>query len=323
MKMDSVTPADLGRSVIAVPPLARDAAGRISDRENRRLVAHLRQGGVSTVLYGGNANLYHMDDEDFEALLDALPDWVDEETWVIPSIGPTYAQLLRRARSVGERGYPTAMALPFSGPATAEGTASGLRHAADALGAPLVLYVKWEGYLPVDLVRSLVDDGVVCGIKYAVVRDDPSTDAYLESLVDAVGTDVLVSGIGERPAVVHLRDFGLAGYTSGSVCVAPEASMELLRALHEARYDLAEGLRERFLLLEDLRDGFGPIQVLHAAVREAGIADTGPIPPLLSEISDDVRRRVRAAATELLEKERKPAASVRQGKRTHEHERTT
>ena len=310
MKTDSVTPADLGRSVIAVPPLARDEAGRISDRENRRLVAHLHEGGVSTVLYGGNANLYHIGEEDFEALLDALPEWVDDAAWVIPSIGPTYGQLLRRARSVRERGYPTAMALPFSGPATPAGTATALRHTADALDAPLVLYIKWDGYLPVDSVRELVDDGVVCAIKYAVVRDEPASDPYLDALIDAVGTSPIVSGIGERPAIIHLRNFGLTGFTSGSVCVAPSGSTALLAALREGRFDDAEDLRERFLPLEDLRDGYGPIQVLHAAVREAGIADTGPIQPLLSEVHDDVRRRIATAATALLETARTHGADA-------------
>ena len=43
MKTDAVTAADLGRSVIAVPPLAREAAdGAVSAEENRKIVGLAR-----------------------------------------------------------------------------------------------------------------------------------------------------------------------------------------------------------------------------------------------------------------------------------------
>jgi len=309
MKTDAFTLADLAGSVLAVPPLARDASMRISAPENRRLLDHLRRGGVTTVLYGGNANIYHIEDDAYEALLDALPQWVDDATWVIPSVGPSYGSLVQRARMVGARGYPTAMALPFQGPSTPDGTATGLRRAAEALGAPLVLYIKWDGYLPPTLVGELVDDGTVGAIKYAVVRDDPSRDEYLSALLDAVDAGRIVSGIGERPAVVHLTEFGLPSFTSGSVCVAPAASTSLLRALAGGERVEAETIRELFLPLEDLRDAHGPIQVLHHAVTEAGIADMGPMLPLLSSLSDDLRRRVGDTASKLLEAEHERAGT--------------
>lgn len=304
MKTDPFTPTDLAASVLAVPPLGRDASMRLSAEENRRLLTHLRGGGVTTVLYGGNANIYHIDDKQYEALLDALPDWVDDATWVIPSIGPSYGQLIQRARMVRSRGYPTAMALPYQGPATPEGTATGLRQAAEALEAPLILYIKWEGYLPPHLVEELIEDGTVGAIKYAVVRDDPARDDYLSALLQHVDASRVISGIGERPAVIHLEEFGLPSFTSGSVCVAPAASMSLLRAIVDGRRSEAEAIRRRFLPLEDLRDAHGPIQVLHHAVTEVDIADMGPFLPLLSSLSDDLRRRIREAATTLLQAER-------------------
>ena len=304
MKTDAFSLTDLASSVLAVPPLARDASMRISAHENRRLLGHLRGGGVTTVLYGGNANIYHIEDDQYEELLDALPEWADDATWVIPSIGPSYGSLVQRARMVRARGYPTAMALPFQGPSTAEGTATGLRKAAEALGAPLILYIKWDGYLPPGLVGELVDDGTVGGIKYAVVREDPARDDYLSALLDDVDPARIVSGIGERPAVIHLAEFGLPSFTSGSVCVAPAASTSLLHALTRGQRSAADEIRELFLPLEDLRDAHGTIQVLHHAVTESGIADMGPILPLLSSLGDDLRRRVRDAASALLETER-------------------
>lgn len=303
MKTSPVTPDALQGSVLSVPPLARDANLEIAPEPNRRLLRHLEAGGVTTHLYGGNANVYNIDMRQYRALLEALPEWVGAESWVIPSIGPSYGQMLDQADVVRELGYPTAMALPSTGPATQAGTATGVRKAAERAGRPLILYLKWDGYLPAQLVAELVADGTVCAIKYAIVRDDPARDDFLRSLVDSTDPARIVSGIGERPAVVHLRDFGLHAFTSGSVCVAPRQATGLLRALHEGRFADAEAMREAFLPLENLRDGIHPVRVLHDAVTEAGIADMGPVLPLLSNLDPSERSQVRSAALALRNRE--------------------
>lgn len=308
MKRTPVSTTDLRRSVLAVPPLARDAAYDIDGTQNQRLLRHLEDGGVRTLLYGGNANLYNISHGQYRHLLEALPTWAGEDTWVIPSIGPSYGQLLDQVEVVRDLDYPTVMALPLGGPATPEGTATGLRKTVERLDRPIVLYLKWEGYLPTELVASLVDDGLVCAIKYAIVRDDPAKDDYLRDLLSVVDPDLVVSGMGERPAVVHLRDFGLHAFTSGSVCIAPRQSTSLLAALHEGEYDEAEKVRERFLPLEDLRDGVHPIRVLHDAVTEAGIADMGPILPMLSNLDGEALASVRRAASDLLASEDRASA---------------
>lgn len=303
MKFGPVTPADLRGSVIAVPPLANDADHALNPTENERLLRHLEAGGVTTALYGGNANIYNIGQAQYRQLLESLPKWAADDTWVIPSVGPSFGQMMDQIEVVREMGYPTAMALPLGAPATQVGTATGLRKAAERLGRPIVLYLKWDGYLSVDLVASLVDDGLVCAIKYAIVRSNPLKDDYLSQLLEMVDPSIIVSGIGERPAVVHLRDFGLQAFTSGSVCVAPRQSTALLHCLHGRQYDEAESLRERFLSLEDLRDGIHPIRVLHDAVTESAIATMGPILPLLSNLVGEERNRVREAARELLASE--------------------
>jgi dihydrodipicolinate synthase/N-acetylneuraminate lyase len=123
--------------------------------------------------------------------------------------------------------------------------------------------------------------------------------------VDAVGADLIVSGIGEQPAVPHLRTYGLAGFTSGCVCVAPKLSMDVLRALRSGDYATADRIREIFRPLEDLRNSINPIRVLHAAVSLAGIARTGPILPLLSEVGEQHVPAIRDAARALLDAETK------------------
>src|SRR3989442_12380015 len=101
-------------------------------------------------------------------------------------------------------------------------------------------------------VARLVDDGVCAGVKYAVVRDDPSRDAYLEALLSRVDRKFVISGIGERPAVVHLRDWNLPGFTTGSGCIGPRLSRMLFAACAQQDFDQAETLRDEFIPLEDL-----------------------------------------------------------------------
>ena len=135
--------------------------------------------------------------------------------------------------------------------------------------------------------------------KYAVVREDPARDAYLSALLQSVDSNRVVSGIGERPAIVHYRDFGLKSFTSGSVCVAPRGSMRLLHLLAAGRYGEAESVRQHYLGLEDCRDGISPIRVLHDAVTLSGVADMGPMLPLLTGISSAERERVAPVAQAL------------------------
>ena len=50
---------DLARSVLAVPPLARRADLTLDHAANRALIRHIERGGIATLIYGGNANLYN------------------------------------------------------------------------------------------------------------------------------------------------------------------------------------------------------------------------------------------------------------------------
>ena len=304
MKTTAVTPADLSASVIAVPPLARHPDLTLNREANRSLVRHLDAGGVTTLMYGGNANFYHLPVSEYAATLDFLEEAAPAATWIIPSAGADYGKLMDQAAILRGRAFPTAMALPFGKPSNDPGVATALRKFADAFGRPIVAYVKEEGFIEPATVGSLVRDGVVCAIKYAIVRKDPAPDAYLDALLQHVDREIVISGIGERPAIVHLRDFGLKSFTSGSVCVAPRGSTRLLAALKARRYEEAEQLRSAYIALEDERDARGPIRVLHDAVTLAGIADMGPLLPMISNLAPSERPAVQATATALLAHDR-------------------
>lgn len=302
MQTSPMTAETLRRSVVSVPPLARHADLSFNKEENLKMIRHLEAGGISSLLYGGNANFYHIRLSEFESLLSELAELAGPDSLVIPSVGPSYGMMMDQAKIVAKTDYPTVMILPQQGITTSAGVATGIRHFVEAAGKPALLYIKFDGYLDVADVRKLVDDKLISVIKYATVRTDTSQDDYLTKLVDVVDPKQIMSGIGEQPAIIHLRDFKLGGFTSGCVCVAPKLSMDMMHAIHAGEYDKAESIRQTFEPLEDLRNGINPIRVLHEAVRLAGISNTGPALPLLSNLESEHHAAVEKAAKELLAK---------------------
>lgn len=300
MNTNSITPETLAASVISVPPLARNSDLSLNAAENERQVRHLEAGGVTTLLYGGNAILYHMALTEYADFVDMLADIAGGETLVIPSVGPAYGMMMDQASILRDMPFPTAMILPTRDVVTAAGVATAVRHFVEKVNRPAVLYIKNDGFIDVARVKQLMDDGLLSWIKYAIVRDDTAKDDYLRELVDAVGPSRIVSGIGEQPAITHLRDFGLTGFTSGCVCVAPRLSKQMLRAIKGGDFAKAEKIRGIFAPLEELRNAVNPVRVLHTAVTLSGIAAMGPLMPLLSEVSEPDAVAIAAAAKQLL-----------------------
>jgi dihydrodipicolinate synthase/N-acetylneuraminate lyase len=300
MNTNTMSPGTLAGSVIAVPPMARDADLKLCTEGNAKIIRHLEDGGVRTLLYGGNAVFYHIALAEYADTLAMLQENAGADTTVIPSVGPAFGTSLDQAAVLRDFDFPSTMVLPARDIATPAGIATGIRKFAEAYGKPIVLYIKFDGYLEPEHAKALVDDGVVNWIKYAIVREDTANDEYLRELVDMVDPQQIVSGIGEQPAIIHLRDFGVQSFTSGCVCIAPSLSMKMLAALKAEDYETAESIRRTFEPLENLRNAINPIRVLHTATAEAGIANTGPILPLLHEVTDHERANIAVAARELL-----------------------
>lgn len=296
----------LTRSVLAVPPLARTKEYALDETQNTKLIRHIEAGGIRTLLYGGNANFYHISLSEYDQVLWYLAGAVDPQTLVIPSAGPAYGTLIDQAKILRRHRFETAMVLPQQGITTPQGVEEGIRRFVQAAGIPALLYIKHEGYIEPENVKRLAGEGLICGVKYAIVRSDPAKDEYLQNLVGLVDPKIIISGIGEQPAITHMRYFGLVGFTSGCVCIAPGLSARMLAAIQDNDFARAERIRQIFKPLEDLRNSINPIRVLHEAVRLAGIADTGPLLPLLSNLPESEHARVREIARVLLEKEAMP-----------------
>ncbi|TWU24245.1 5-dehydro-4-deoxyglucarate dehydratase [Novipirellula galeiformis] len=300
MQTAPFSPAQLRESVIAVPPLARDDSLKIDRAENAKLIKHLEAGGIRSLLYGGNAVFYHVRLAEYESLLQMLADETADDTVVVPSLGPAYGFAMDQVEVLRQFDFPTAMLLPARDIVDQAGIASAVRRIAESYGKPLVLYLKFDRWLDVDLIRKLESDGVISWVKYAVVRQDPAQDDYLNELLDTFPAERIISGIGEQPAIVHVRDFGVAGFTSGCVCVAPAKSMEMMRAIQSGDFETAESIRKWFEPLEDLRNEINPIRVLHHAVTGAGICNTGPLLPMLSELSADQIAKIARVAKQMV-----------------------
>jgi dihydrodipicolinate synthase/N-acetylneuraminate lyase len=287
MRSTALTTSDL-QGVFPVPPLCRrQDTGAPDFTESSKIVSHIAAGGIRNFLYGGNAFLYHITLAEYESLAAWLND-TPSDYLMIPSAGPSFGRAMDQAPLLRRYRFPCVMLLPCADPRDAAGLERGYRAFADAAETPLIVYLKDEGNFGankeagLDAVARLVRDGVCVAIKYAVVRDDPRDDAYLEALLARVPREHVISGIGERPAIAHLRRFGLPGFTTGSGCVAPALSRQLFELCGAGDFEAAQAVREQFLPLEDLRDLWGPARVLHSATQLAGIASTGPIAPYVS-----------------------------------------
>jgi dihydrodipicolinate synthase/N-acetylneuraminate lyase len=300
MNVSPILESEFASTVMAVPPLARRPDLTLDVEENRKLIRHMEAGGIGTLLYGGNANLYHVAVSEFRELLDMLADLTGPNTRVIPAIGPDFGKMQDQARILAQTAYKTAMVLPLAGFTTPAGVEAGLTRIVDTAGIPLTLYIKSEEYVDVDTLARLVDRGTLIAVKYAIVREDPTNDPYLHRLLQSVPKSKVVSGMGERPALVHVRDFGLAAWTTGSGCIAPKAVMALLAAAKAGRAEEAQRIYDAFMPLETLRDNISLIRVLHDAVTLTGIGNMGAHLPLLSGVPEADLPAIGQAAKELL-----------------------
>jgi dihydrodipicolinate synthase/N-acetylneuraminate lyase len=295
-------------AIYPVPPLARkrDSRRSLDFAQNEKILRHLQKNGVTSVVYGGNAFLYHVTLAEYHELIDWAGGFAREFS-IIPAVGPSYGRAMDQAPLIRKHHFPSVLVLPCGDPRDAAGLETGLRDIAEACGVPLSVYVKHEAdFGPdrdagLDVIGRLLDSKVCSSIKYAVVRKDPKEDEYLTGLLRRVPADRVISGIGERPAIVHLRDWNLNGFTTGSGVLAPRLSLALLDACRRKDYPKAEEIRQAFLPFEDLRDAWGAAQVLHSGIEAAGLAETGPVPPFMSELPAARLEQVRPVARALME----------------------
>lgn len=298
-----LSPEDFARSVVAVPPLALDDHGHFATDANRRVLSHIADGGIATVLYGGNANIYHFGAKLFREALEGVFAVCPEEVEILFSIGPDFGKAMDQADELKAAGVGNALLLPMAFPSDGAGVVAGARQLAEKLGFALVLYVKRDAYLAPEALQALIEEGTVSYVKYAVERRDPSEDPYLDAIIDAVGADKVASGMGETPIADHIGRRGMSTFTSGAVCIAPAASNALLSLYRMGRMDEAAELAAPFLEFERRRAELGGTSVLHDSMGIAGIAECGPLTPLVANLDDGARKTLAPVIDRLLDAE--------------------
>lgn len=295
-----LSPEDYARSVVAVPPLALDDDGHFAADANRRVLSHIADGGISTVLYGGNANIYHFGAGLFREALEGVFAVCPENLDILFSIGPDFGKAMDQAEDLKDVGIKNALLLPMAFPSDSAGIVAGARQLAEKLGFGLVLYIKRDAYLAPEALQTLIGEGTVSYVKYAVERGDPAQDPYLDAILDAVGVDKVASGMGETPVADHIGGRGMSTFTSGAVCIAPAASNALLSLYRAGRTDEAADLAAPFLEFERRRAELGGTSVLHDSMGIAGIAECGPLTPLVTNLDDDARKSLAPVIERLL-----------------------
>ena len=104
------------------------------------MIQHLEAGGITNILYGGNANFYHIAPSEYAEALHMLQDNTGTDTWVIPSAGPTFGVMIDQARVLREFAIPTAMDLHMSGLMTFDGVEEGFKRLSMPPENPLYLH---------------------------------------------------------------------------------------------------------------------------------------------------------------------------------------
>lgn len=295
---NTLSPTDYARSVVAVPPIALMSDGTVAREANRDLMAHVADGGIRTLLYGGNANLYHYGTAMLREALAVLTEGQPEGTTLVFSIGPDFGKAMDQVEDMRRAGITNVMMLPMAFPADPRGIAEGVRRIADKLGAGLVLYIKREQQVDAIDVGRMVEEGAVSFVKYAVERSTPREDAYLDALIAAVGRERIASGYGETPILDHIGKRRMSTFTSGAVCIAPAASNALLQRLR-AGSDVSRAL-EPFLEFERQRARIGGTKVLHDGITMTGLADCGPQLPFVSSLTDEEFEAIRPSVNALM-----------------------
>ena len=142
MDTKPLTAETIAQSVWAVPSLARSDNGQLNQQENEKIIRHIEQGGISTLLYGGNAIFYHLTLKEYREALQLISETAAEQTLVIPAIGPAYGTMLDQIDILNDFAFPTAMVLPQRDVLTSAGLATGIRNVVEKFGKPIVLYLK-------------------------------------------------------------------------------------------------------------------------------------------------------------------------------------
>lgn len=218
---------------------------------------------------------------------------------VVPGIAhelPVAVELARSAEGLGADGL---LLMPRSQPhASSLGMAAYWRRILDATFLPGVVYKK---RLPDDgILLEVIADSRVVACKYG----DTDLSRFATTVAAAPTETVWICGSAERYAPFFAAA-GATGFTSGLANFAPDLSIGMQQALVAKDFDRAMGVREVCLEFESIRamhdDEFN-VSAVKAALQAVGLL-AGEVRPPLREVDAATRRRIRAVAQQMVDRE--------------------
>jgi len=289
----------LAGKVLADLPMALHADLSVNGEATLRLIAHVRAGGIAALLIGSNANLQAFGLAQFAAAVEIAAEAARHGP-VVLGIGPELGRTLDQAPLIERAGLANLLLLPVLAPADTHGTADGIRHIADRLGRGVTVDLVRDNHLRPVTLRKLAEEGAVTAVRYGVPMPNPGDDGYLDRVIEVMGPERVIGGLGETAIMDHLAVRRLAGFSSGAAALVPGRIRAIVEAIAAGAPGEARRLLAPVLELERVRAMLGPIQVLHDAVSHAGIAPMGPQMPMLSRVKDKYRAEMAAALAALI-----------------------
>ncbi|WP_049565626.1 dihydrodipicolinate synthase family protein [Streptomyces sp. SBT349] len=284
--------------VVAIPVSPFDARDRLDRDVYRALIRRLLDGGVRAVTPNGNTGeFYSLTPEERRVEVELTVEETGGAAQVIAGVGLEVPTAVAAARHAAEAGAGLVMVhQPVHPYVSLDGWLAYHRAIAEA--------VPELGVVP--YVRSASIDGAtiarlgdacpnVIGVKYAV--PDPVRFA---TVARAAGRErfVWVAGLAELSAPPYFA-CGATGFTSGLVNVAPQVSLDMLRALRAADYPAAMRVWDLIRPFEELRaenQSANNVTVVKEALSALGLCGRAIRPP--SSVLPEAQRAAIATIVE-------------------------
>lgn len=252
MELDALRSRLAGVAAVTITPFADDLA--LDEPGLRRVVRHLDDGGVDTIVAcGGTAEYYALTPQERRDVARIVLD-ESRDTPVIVSVGLDAAGASIAAKEAEADGAAGIMVhQPIHPYIHAEGYAEYYRTICGAVSIGVVAYVR-DPNVSTELLAEIAGIENVVGVKYAV-NDVRRFGAIVEQLAGDVEV-TWVCGTAEAWAPFFWLA-GATGFTSGIANFAVHESLALRDALRAGDVESIRALWQRLRPVEDLRARWG------------------------------------------------------------------
>jgi 4-hydroxy-tetrahydrodipicolinate synthase len=296
-----------GISGIHITPYSQD--GDLNELVLRQVVRRIAEAGIHNIVSGGNTGEFFSLTFDEVVCLQAVAlEAMGTNAVRTAAVGRSLSEAMATGRQAIAAGAEALMIHhpldPFAAPSAQSAYFLSI---AEAATVPVMAYLRSDALPIADLVR-IASHPNVAGIKFAT----QNLMLLAECIRETAGTPaVWVCGLAEGWAPAFYA-MGARGFTSGLVNVDPVRSMNIWRALDEARYADARSLISPIAAFETLRtrhNNGANVTVVKEALMLEGL-EVGPVRlPGLPRLDDADRSKLASILSELGRPVRLPTAA--------------